>query len=170
MEINIPVDGFTPCLIYRENGKVLKTAIKKHTPKKSELRSWKFDWTLPVIQGYEVYALTLENDDELQGLIALRDEQDNVAIHIDVLETAPHNYGFQGKYEGVGGHLFAFAGKMSIEKGYGFIYFDAKTDLIEYYRKRLGAKQLGTSQRMILEGEELLKLVDAYYGGEQDEK
>ena len=41
---------------------------------------------------------------------------------------------------------------------------------MEYYKKRLGAKQLGVSQRMILEGEELLKLVEAYYGGEQDEK
>ncbi|MDA8211558.1 MAG: hypothetical protein M0021_06745 [Clostridia bacterium] len=134
------------------------------------MRNWKFDWILPVTQGYEVYALMLEKDDDLQGLIALKDEQSNMAIHIDVVETAPHNYGSYGKYEGVGGHLFAFAGKMSIEKGYGFIYFDAKTDLIGYYKKKLGAKQLGTSQRMILEGEELLRLVEAYYGGEQDEK
>jgi hypothetical protein len=170
MEVSVPVDGFTPCLIHRETGKVLKTAIKKYTPKKNDLRNWKFDWTLPINQRYEVYALTLENDDELQGLIALKDEQNNMAIHIDILETAPHNYGSQGKYEGVGGHLFAFAGKLSIEKGYGFIYFDAKTDLIEYYKKRLGAKQLGTSQRMVLEGEELLRLVEAYYGGEHDEK
>ena len=66
--------------------------------------------------------------------------------------------------------MFAFAGKMSIEKGYGFVYSDAKTSLMEYYKKRLGAKQLGVSQRMILEGEELLKLVEAYCGGEQDEK
>ena len=39
---------------------------------------------------------------------------------------------------------------------------------MEYYKKRLGAKQLGVSQSMILEGEDLLKLVEAYYGGEQD--
>jgi hypothetical protein len=63
MEVSVPVDGFTPCLIHRETGKVLKTAIKKYTPKKNDLRNWKFDWTLPMIQGYEVYALTLENDD-----------------------------------------------------------------------------------------------------------
>jgi hypothetical protein len=81
------------------------------------LRNWKFDWTLPLIQQYEVYVLTLENDDELQGLIALKDEQNNLAIHIDILETAPHNYGSQGKNEGVGGHLFAFAGKLSMKKG-----------------------------------------------------
>ena len=69
---------------------------KKYSPKKGELRNWKFDWTLPLAQGYEVYALTLENDDELQGLIALKDEWENMAIHIDILETAPRNYGSQG--------------------------------------------------------------------------
>ncbi len=140
MEIGIPVDVFTPCLIHRETERVLKTVIEKYTPKKSELRNWKFDWTLPVIQGYEVYALTLENDDELQGLIALKDEHNNMAIHIDVVESAPHNYGSDGKYEGVGGHLFAFAGKISIGKGYDFVYFDAKSNLIGYYKKTLGAR------------------------------
>lgn len=37
----------------------------------------------------------------VQGRIALKHEDGGV-VNIDIVETAPHNYGHNGKYEGVG--------------------------------------------------------------------
>ena len=104
-------------------------------------------------------------DIQLQGLIASRIETSNQAVHVDIVESAPHNYGHNGQYEGVGGHLFAFACKSAFDNGYSYIYFDAKTDLIRYYQEKLGAEQLGRSHRMIIEGESFLNLIQSYYGG-----
>ena len=42
---------------------------------------------------------------------------DGGVANVDIVETAPHNYGHNGKYEGVGGHLFAIACKVSMESG-----------------------------------------------------
>jgi len=86
-------------------------------------------------------------------------------MEIDIIETAPHNFGHYGKFMGVGGHLFAFACKQAYDNGYDYIYFDSKTPLIEYYKKVLGAVQLGSSQRMIIEDEAFANLLNAYYGG-----
>lgn len=126
-------------------------------------RGWNFNWHEPIKRGYDVYALTLEGNDVIQGLVAIKDDTGNKAVNIDIIESAPHNVGSKGKYEGVGALLFAFAGNWSIDLGYRLIYFDAKTNLIEYYKKRLKARQIGNSQRMILEGSELNDLVGIYY-------
>ncbi|MEG1869079.1 MAG: phage minor head protein, partial [Clostridiales bacterium] len=118
MNVDILIDEFTPCLQDRLTGKIMQTEMSAYKPKTKEFENWNFDWTKPETFGFEVYALTLEGDSHVQGLIALKDESDNAAIHIDIVETAPHNFGSQGKYKGVGGHLFAFAGKKSIDAGY----------------------------------------------------
>ncbi len=165
MNINIFIDEFTPCLKARNTGDILDTEIRPCIPDFQKLKKagWFFDWSLTQKKGFDVYALTLKGDKEIQGLISLQKEPYNQAVHIDIVETAPHNFGSKGKYIGVGGHLFAFAGNLSMESGYDCIYFEAKTDLIDYYTSRLGAKQIGNSQLMILEGEELSKLVKEYY-------
>ncbi len=57
------------------------------------------------------------------------------------------------------------AGKLAFENGYDFIYFDAKTGLINYYRNELGAYATGFGGRMILEGTALKELMNNYFGG-----
>lgn len=48
-----------------------------------------------------------------------------------------------GKYKGVGAHLFAIACKHSWDAGNeGYVQFTAKTDLIEHYQKTLNAHLL----------------------------
>lgn len=41
--------------------------------------------------------------------------------------------------------------KEAIDNGIDFIYFDAKTNLIGYYREKLGAVQIGNSQRLFID-------------------
>ncbi len=50
--------------------------------------------------------MLLENDDEVQGMIALKHIREQYYTHVDIVEAAPDNVGRNGKYKGVGAHLF----------------------------------------------------------------
>ena len=146
--ISVEIDKFTPCLVERETGKTVNTTYSKAS--QSELKAlknkgWNFDWTADDLKDAVVYKLTLENDDVIQGLVALTDFPRDNAVYINVAESAPHNLGETKRYEGVGGHLFAIAAQTSVNNGYdGFMFLDAKnTDLVEYYHEKFGATLLG---------------------------
>lgn len=174
-QIDILIDSKTPCLLNRLTGEIVDTCYEKLD--KSDLEKikkkdgWKFGWTKPYNKGYTVYALRIKGDNIIQGLVAIKENERERAVHIDIVENAPHNYGSRGLYDGVGAHLFAIAIKVSRELGYGgFVYFEAKTNLIEYYKTELGAKQIGSSQLMLIEEQDALKLLEVYFpGGEEND-
>ena len=150
MNIDILIDQLTDCLIDRETGEVLETEYKERiTPiKKSEFKGWKFKWDIPQKNGYTVYELFLKNDKTVQGRIALR--IDGGVADVDIVESNPHNIGHEGKYKGVGGHLFAIACQCSKEANCdGVVEFTSKTNLVEHYRKHLGAVEI-TPRRMVI--------------------
>lgn len=96
----------------------------------------------------------------MQGRVSL--EIDGGVANVDIVETAPHNYGHNGRYEGVGGHLFAIACQISVENGCdGFVAFTAKNSLIEYYKVKLGA-QIAYGQRMFLDEDAARFLLEKY--------
>ena len=83
----------------------------------------------------------MENDDTVQGRIALKHIRDQYYTHVDIVEAAPFNVGRKGKYKGVGAHLFAIACKLSWDAGNeGYVQFTAKTDLVPHYVEMLNAK------------------------------
>ena len=167
--IEIQIDKLTPCLMERASGQIFDTQMCKISPSKRDYVGWKFDWSIPSKNGYDIYALKIKGDERIQGMVAFAVEHNNKAVYVNLAETAPHNYGRNGKYDGVGGHLFAFACKQAYEHNYDCIYFDAKTELIEYYKTKLGAMQLGKSQRMIIEGENFIILLKKYFGGAEND-
>ena len=92
----------------------------------------------------------MAGDDTVQGRIALKIE--GGVANIDIVESAPHNYGHVGKYIGVGGHLFAIACQCSLEAGYnGVVAFTSKSDLVEYYKKELDAVEIMPRRLVIFE-------------------
>lgn len=90
----------------------------------------------------EVYKLTTENNPLIfEGLISIRDKHDHVFI--DLIETAKFNKGKKKLYHGVAGNLVAFCCKIAFDRKYeGYVSFIAKTQLIEHYKKTLGAQLL----------------------------
>ncbi|MDE7282396.1 MAG: hypothetical protein K2N85_02245, partial [Lachnospiraceae bacterium] len=72
---------------------------------------WHINWN-EIPKNVEVYALALEDDNTIQGLVGIKNDKDSHAVYLHWACTAPHNnkheYGSQ-KYVGVGGHLFAIA-------------------------------------------------------------
>ncbi len=82
---------------------------------------------------------------------------------MNLLESAPHNFGNNKIYEGVAGNLVAFSCKLSFEYGHdGYVAFEPKTKLIEHYRKTLKA-QLISSNRMIINTKAASILIDRYF-------
>ena len=110
-----------------------------------------------------VYKLVVENNfDVIQGLISLTYKDG--FVFIELVENADFNIGRNKVYIGVAGNLFAFACKESWDRGdYGYVAFNAKTNLIPHYEKTLGAKRIAGSDQMIIEPEEALSLIKKYY-------
>ena len=148
MEIDIIIDSLTDCLICNETGENCDTeyslvtrTITKQDAADLKAEGWKFDWSIPHKNGYEVYELLLKDDDEVQGMIAFKHIREQYYTHIDIVEAAPWNVRSRGKYKGVGAHLFAIACKHSWDAGNeGYVQFTAKSDLVEHYKKMLNAK------------------------------
>lgn len=162
MRIDILIDKLTDCLVERKTGKIVKTNYLKRIEelKRKDYLGWKFDWSVSQKKGYSIYELFVEGDPTVQGRISLKIEG-GVAV-VDIVETAPHNYGHTGKYEGVGGHLFAIACQISLENGCeGVVAFDSKTDLVEYYKKELYAIEI-YPRRMVLFEKAAERLLDKY--------
>lgn len=161
--INMHIDKMTPCLYKKETNEYIDTFFKKMSNKeelKELTKDWKFNWN----KEDNVYGLhTKDNKDRLQGLISYKVQKENQAVYIKLLENSPDN--IQNKtYTGVGGHMIAQACKISFNHGYdGFVYLDAKTNLINHYKK-YGAKQFAKSQKMIFDENASKKLVEEYYG------
>lgn len=164
-EISIVIDQITNCLIERATEREFDTVVERLTPMAEQFKGWNFDWTEPDQSNCEIFALFLKDDAEkmIQGLIAIRVEPENLAVYGHLLESNPRNIGQDGLYAGVGAHLTAHGCKVAKDNGLGVYYFDAKTGLFDHYATTLGAKQIGRSQRMVIEGAAFERLIEHYY-------
>lgn len=172
MEISIYIDSLTDCLTCRKTGeqhdteyRCIKKTISPQNAMLLKRNGWKFDWSIPHQNGYEVYELLLKGSLEVQGMIALKHIRDHYYTHVDIVEAAPHNVGKHGKYKGVGAHLFAIACKLSWDAGHeGYVQFTAKSDLISHYQKTLFAKCIDW-HTMYIDSYGALMLINKYFKG-----
>ena len=162
MFLDVQIDKLTDCLVEHSTGKLVETEYKLHhntmTPK--EYKNWKYNWSQTQTNGYDVYELFVKGNKVVQGRISIK--MDGGVANIDIAETAPHNFGHDGVYEGVGGHLFAIACQISLEHGCdGVVAFDSKSDLVEYYKAILGAVEI-YPRRLVIFEKEAQKLISKY--------
>ncbi len=125
-------------------------------------KDWNFNWRQELnLNDRDVYKLSIVNNSKIiQGAISLTVNLDHVFVHL--LENAPFNRGKDKLYEGVPGNLVAFACKLSFQRGgNGFVSFQSKTKLIDYYINKLGAYHFG-NHLMVIETIAAQKLVDKY--------
>jgi hypothetical protein len=124
---------------------------------------WQFDWYKEFHEpNTEIHALIAKGNPSVwHGLVSSEDRRDHMFMHL--IESAPFNMGRDKLFAGVMGNLVAFLCKNSFEKGYmGAVAFEAKTRLIEHYKKELGA-QLFTPNRMFIDTPEAIKLLRKYF-------
>lgn len=165
--LDIEVDGLTNSIQNTISGdsfdtevsEVNKTDLKNIT----QANGWKFDWKAEMKESdRQVYKLTIiGNSAIIQGIMSISDYGDHFYLHL--VESAPFNLGKKKLYQGVPGNLFAFACKVSWDKGYeGFVAFQSKTKLIEHYETTLGATHIG-GHKMIIFPPAALKLIERYF-------
>jgi len=163
--VDIEIDKLTNSIENRITGDSFDTQVLEINKKDlSKLRiGWNFDWVKEFKGNSIVYKLIIEqNIDIIQGLVSLTYKEG--FVYLELIESADFNIGRNKVYYGVAGNLFAFACKSSWDKGnYGYVSFNAKSNLIEHYAKTLGAKQIGKSQLMVIEPQEASKLILKYY-------
>ena len=168
MQIDIVIDKMTPCLVEISTGKILQTTFS--VAKTNELvnlqaQGWNFDWSDRDLAYCNIYKLQVDNDEIIQGLIAA--EVVRGAVYIHLAESAPHNLAPNKKYDGVGGHLFAIAIKLSLAMGFGgYVYFEAKNrQLADHYTNSFGARLLRTrihEYRMEIDEDMAHTLIEKY--------
>lgn len=154
----------TDRLNYRLVDVEIVPAATTKMPLKNE--GWHFNWK--VISNQEntrTFVLKIKNKPEsIEGILQLKFE--GAMVVMDLIEIAPYNIGKNKRYDDVAGCLIAFACRESfkIEGSYqGFLIFESKTDLIEWYREKYGA-EAASRQRMFISPDQGIKLIEMYLG------
>ena len=172
--LDIWIDEIVPCLRDTESGELKDTVVFKiesrsYLKKFQKKNGWHINWN-EVPKDVEIYALALLDNNEIQGLIGIKDDKDSDAVYMHWACTAPHNnkhdYGNQ-KYEGVGGHLFAIAIDKSVEWGHGgAVYgFAANEKLLEHYCTTFGGIFVGMLHQFHfwIPEEQAAKILEVYH-------
>ncbi len=131
----------------------------------STSESWNFDWQeIFKRENTQTYVLTLNSEPtSIQGILHLKVQAQMLIM--DLIELAPHNIGRKNKkYNRVAGCLIAFACReaFKLEGNYkGFLTFESKTKLIDWYIKNYNAK-IAIGQKMCIEPMDGKELINAY--------
>jgi hypothetical protein len=162
-KVNIVIDALINSIRNVVSGETFDTVVIKVSKSDTKYlkKGWAFDW-IEESKSNKIYKLTTkDNPNVIQGLVSLEEINDNVRVHL--IENAQFNIGKNKVYEGVAGNLFAFACKLSFDKGHeGNISFIAKSNLISHYEKTIKAKRIGNTNLMVLETDKAKILVEKY--------
>ena len=178
--ITVDIDELTPCLVDNESGEIVETEairIKRRTflEKYNETTGWYVNWA-NLLQENEIYALVLKGTVSIQGLVALRPDDNMKAVFVTWMVAAPHNNlqkCDKKRYTGVGGHLFAIATEKSLQYGFecAITGFAANKELVEHYSKAFNAELIGLLHpyQIFINEEDGRKIMEAYTYDKTDE-
>lgn len=117
-------------------------------------QNWQTSWNSTYAQALpNKVALHRKDNDELLGLMSYELDDRGLAVEILYMESARHSNanlvhaeGGHKKYLGIAKAMFAYAVQISLDAGFdGVLVFKAKTsDLLDYYMKEYGARQVGS--------------------------
>ena len=117
-------------------------------------QNWQTSWNSTYAQTLpNKVALHRKDNNELLGLMSYELDDRGLALEILYMESARHSNanlvhaeGGHKKYLGIAKAMFAYAVQISLDAGFdGVLVFKAKTsDLLDYYMKEYGARQVGS--------------------------
>ena len=149
--INVYIDEFTPFLKDGETGELVDTeVIRIKRPsflrKYNKRNGWYVNWN-ELLEENEIWALVIHGSVDIQGLVAVRPEENMTAAFVTWKCAAPENNPLltnKKRYEGVGGHLFAIAAHRSMAYGFDCAIsgFAADRELMEHYCRAFGAEPI----------------------------
>ncbi|WP_300412706.1 hypothetical protein [uncultured Oscillibacter sp.] len=143
----------------------------------AETQDWQTNWMSSFVSGLpNKVALCRGETNELLGLMSYELDQGSLAVEIIYLESARHSNanllhaeGGQKRYIGIAKALFAYAVQVSMDAGFdGVLVFKAKTsELLNYYRREFGARQVGSYDpfRLVIWEDAAERLIAEYRRG-----
>jgi len=137
-------------------------AAKSDLPLKKD--GWRFNWKIAFgAKDSKTFILKLKgNSDATQGVLQLS-EFEGVLI-MNLVEIAPHNQGKNKHFEYVAGCLIAFGCNESFKLNThykGFLSFETKTKLRDWYRKKYYAND-AMGNKMFIWPEDGVKLIKEF--------
>ena len=119
------------------------------------LQAFEFNWKMKSSDESVVYAATMQK--ELAGLVEFDRNTRDLHNFMYLIEIVPE---FRGTT--LAGELLAFIGKDSLENGFdGFVVFESKSLLYEYYIDKYGAKPL-KGRKLYFDEEATKRLIRIY--------
>ena len=102
--------------------------------KEKDLKDFEFNWKMKSSDESVIYAAAVADD--IAGLVEFKRSVKDLYNFMYLIEVAPIYRGTS-----IAGELLAFIGKDSLENGFdGFVVFESKSLLYEYYISKYGAK------------------------------
>jgi len=125
------------------------------------LAGFQFDWTKKSSPQSLVFSANVA--DQVVGLVEfVRDEREQYNF-MDLIEVVSNYRGST-----VAGELLAFVGYDSIQQGFeGFVVWESKTVVYNYYIKKYGAKP-SMGRRLYFDTQATHHLIKTYLGGRHD--
>jgi hypothetical protein len=164
VEVDVLIDRITNCLLDTRTGEEVETEyfMRETSIVPRDYKGWKFNWSTTEKNGYDIYELFVKGDGTVQGRISIK--VNGGVADVEIVETAPHNFGHTGIYAGVGAHLFAIACQVSLEAGCdGVVAFTSKSELVNYYKDKLNAVEIAP-RRMVIFENAAQALLEKYMG------
>lgn len=149
------IDSLTPCLKNVQTGDIVETEVirvkrKSFLQKFNEHTGWYVNWS-KFDDETEIYALVIKGTVDIQGLIAVTDDVQSNAVKV---------------YEGVGGHLFAIAMNISVQRGHGGCVHAVAMDneILKHYVDVFDAIVVGIMHpfHFVIEEESAKKIMEVY--------
>ncbi|MCB9052694.1 MAG: hypothetical protein H6556_24925 [Lewinellaceae bacterium] len=127
-------------------------------------KGFRFDWDKE--KGNEVYKLyILGEEEQILGIVSLIDMQEELRIHLNLIEVSRKHVGKLKRLDNIAGCLIAFACSIAFKRNYGgFVSLLPKTELIDLYQDKYGFRQYGRLLAVEFESSKLL--IEKYIGDE----
>lgn len=138
--------------------RIEKVSLKDYKQVKED-NEFRFNWSKE--KDFEVYKITLKNDDLILGMMSLEEIPKEYRIHLNLLEVRKEHQENLKKNDFIAGCLIAYAASEATKRGYfGFVSLKSKTELIDWYQNKYGFTQYGLY--LGIEGEQSWALIRKY--------
>jgi hypothetical protein len=133
---------------------IVVSPVSKQELKLLTRAKYSFDWRVAA-KTYALFKLTIEDQDEILGVMALVDYPEDSRLEIKLLASSRKNVGIDKKFNGIVDGLLAYACGESVKKyeTLACVSLVPKTALKRHYIKRYG--MLDGGRQLFLEGKPL---------------
>lgn len=119
-----------------------------------------FDWKAE--QEYEIYKLTIQDRNDILGLVSFQRMPEEYRIHIRLLTVSRENRGREKNYQNIAANLLTYVAKEAVKDfaELACVSLKPKSEIVQHYISKYGMNVTGTT--LSIEIKEILELIQRY--------